>query len=176
MKYNDQISDNMKHTADLFANYFESVYAKTSNPTNFRCDNNCHNYIQINDEQIKTIIMSLDKNKISSPDGLPIIFYKNTLSHIVKPLRLLFTRSIEYMKYPTKWKTSHISPIFKAGDKADVKNYRPISVLSAAAKIFDRILHNYLLSKTAHLISAFQHGFYQQLPTCLNMLITLPLI
>lgn len=170
MKYNGLISDNMKQTADLFANYFESVYAPTSNHTNFQCNNDCHDYIPISEEEIQNIITSLDRNKISSPDGLPIIFYKNTILNIVKPLSLLFTLSTRQMKYPSKWKISHVSPIFKAGDKADVKNYRPISVLSAAAKIFDRILHNYLLSKTAHLISASQHGFTAGKSTTTNLL------
>lgn len=170
MKYNDQISDNMEQTADLFANYFESVYAPSSNATNFACNNNCQNYIQIQKEEIINIIMSLDRNKISSPDGLPIIFYKSTLPNIVEPLHLLFSLSTKQMKYPSKWKISHISPIFKSGDKADVKNYRPISVLSAVAKIFDRILHNYLLSKTAHLISVSQHGFTVGKSTITNLL------
>lgn len=114
--------------------------------------------------------MQLDKNKTGSPDDIPTIFYKNTLAHIVKPLSLLFTLSTQQMKYPDKWKISHISPIFKSGDKADVKNYRPISVLSAMAKIYDRILHNYLLSKTAHLISAAQHGFTAGKSTITNLL------
>lgn len=170
MKFNGQTSNNMKHTADLFANYFESVYTSSSNSTNFRCNNNCLNYIQIDDNEIINIIMSLDKNKVSSPDGIPIIFYKNTLPHIVKPLNIIFTLSAKQMKYPTKWKNSHISPIHKSGDKADVNNYRPISVLSAIAKIFDRVLCNYLLSKTSHLISDFQHGFTAGKSTNTNLL------
>lgn len=169
MRYNNSTSIDMKQTANLFADYFESVYT-TSAPTDFHCNNNCNNYMQITNDDIIKIINSLDQNKSNSPDGLPIIFYKNTLSQIIEPLVLIFKLAITQMQYPTAWKISHITPIHKSGDKADVKNYRPISVLSAIAKIFDRILHNYIQSKTSHLISSSQHGFTAGKSTVTNLL------
>lgn len=175
MHYNDVTSNDTRQTANLFADYFESVYSSSS-PTNFQCNNNCLHYMQINEDDITKIINSLDCNKVNSPDGLPIIFYKNTLSKIIKPLKLLFELSIIKMQYPTVWKISHVAPIFKAGDKANIKNYRPISNLSAITKVFDRILHNYILSNTSHLISPSQDGFTANRlsQTYLNMSIMQP--
>lgn len=36
MRYKDKISDNMKETADLFANCFANVYTKSNTP--YHCD------------------------------------------------------------------------------------------------------------------------------------------
>lgn len=74
------------------------------------------------------------------------------------------------MKYPDIWKISHLTPIFKSGDSTNVENYRPISVISALAKIFDKIIYKHISQKTAHLISKNQHGFSVGKSTVTNLL------
>ena len=37
-------------------------------------------------------------------------------------------------------------PSFKSGDKADITNYRPISVMPFSSKIFEKIMHKYLIN------------------------------
>ena len=52
-------------------------------------------------------------------------------------------------------------PIFKKGDKSDVSNYRPISLISCVGKSFERIVfknvYNHLMANS--LIYKFQSGF-----------------
>lgn len=141
MKYGNEISQNMKQTADLFAKYFSSVYTDTQNNTNWHCNGNCNNYFYISNEEIASVINELDTNKIVSPDGIPPIFFKNTINNIIKPLGLLFNLSLSQMCYPDKWKISFISPIYKSGDSSNIENYRPISILCTAAKILDKLIH-----------------------------------
>ena len=38
--------------------------------------------------------------------------------------------------FPDDWKCGRLAPLFKAGDRNDVNNYRPISVISVVAKVF----------------------------------------
>jgi len=54
-----------------------------------------------------------------------------------------------------------VTPIFKAGDKFHVGNYRPISVLPLLSKIIERAVHNQLYSylTTSGLICDNQSGF-----------------
>ena len=52
-------------------------------------------------------------------------------------------------------------PAHKKGDKQNVKNYRPISLLPVAGKMFERILYNniYEFFTENNLISPNQSGF-----------------
>ena len=44
--------------------------------------------------------------------------------------------------FPDKLKIAKITPILKTGDACLVQNYRPISVLPAFSKIFERVVYN----------------------------------
>ena len=63
--------------------------------------------------------------------------------------------------YPSDWKLAKVTPIFKAVSKTDLNNYRPISVIPAVAKIFEKIiydqLYNYL--NVNDLLTSCQSGF-----------------
>ena len=43
--------------------------------------------------------------------------------------------------FPEKLKYALIKPIFKNGDRNNVSNYRPISLLPAFSKVFERVLY-----------------------------------
>ena len=43
--------------------------------------------------------------------------------------------------YINEWKRAKVIPLHKKGDVIDVRNYRPISVLSTSSKIIERIAH-----------------------------------
>jgi hypothetical protein len=52
--------------------------------------------------------------------------------------------------------------VFKSGDKADYKNYRPISLLPSFSKIFEKLMHNclFLFLKHNNILNTKQHGFW----------------
>ena len=52
-----------------------------------------------------------------------------------------------------------IKPIFKSGDKCNVANYRPISLLPAISKVLERIVHNKTCAHICANISPLQFGF-----------------
>lgn len=113
--------------------------------------------------------MQLNENKTNSPDGIPSLFYKRTCFEISKPLTIIFNNSLHCRKFPHKWKVSLLTPLHKNGDKADVLNYRPISIISAASKIFEKIMYQYIQSQFQHLISPHQHGFTKNKSTITNL-------
>ena len=61
--------------------------------------------------------------------------------------------------FPTDWGRAIITPIFKKKDKLDCGNYRGISLLSHAGKIFASILQRRILKKTEEILSESQAGF-----------------
>ena len=55
---------------------------------------------------------------------------------IIAP-RLLFivNKSITSGKFPSVWKEVKVKPLYKAGSKEDVNNYRPISIFPTLSKL-----------------------------------------
>ena len=54
-----------------------------------------------------------------------------------------------------------MTPLFKQGESSDLNNYQPISVISVAAKVFERIVYDqlYYLLSSEEIISKQQSGF-----------------
>ena len=48
--------------------------------------------------------------------------------------------------FPNKLKVARVSPIYKEGDKKERGNYRPISVLSNVAKLFEKLVYIQLIN------------------------------
>jgi hypothetical protein len=63
--------------------------------------------------------------------------------------------------FPRDLKTSIIHPIYKSGDKEDINNYRPISVLPVISKIMEKLINRRLLDflNTFNVLSKNQYGF-----------------
>jgi hypothetical protein len=46
--------------------------------------------------------------------------------------------------FASRLKYSEINPVFKIGDKSDMSNYRPISLLTSFSKIFEKVIYKRL--------------------------------
>ena len=63
--------------------------------------------------------------------------------------------------FPDDWKMARVAPTFKAGNKEDCDNYRPISILTTVAKIFEKLIcgqrNKYLVNQ--NVLSKHHPGF-----------------
>jgi hypothetical protein len=74
--------------------------------------------------------------------NLPPKFLKAVFQSLVKPLTILFQKSLNFGVVPGDWKLANVSPIYKGKDGSDnVANYRPISVTNCFIKIMLLICH-----------------------------------
>lgn len=62
-----------------------------------------------------------------------------------------------------------IRPIWKSGDKSDVKNYRPIAIINSIPKMFESIVCNKLRPVMSSFLSEAQHGFCPGRSTSTNL-------
>ena len=58
----------------------------------------------------------------------------------------LSTSPLNWGVYPNLLKLAKVIPIFKAGSKLEVNNYRPISLLPTLSKIIEKLMHIRLFS------------------------------
>ena len=80
---------------------------------------------------------------------------------IAEPLCYLVNTFIQEGKFPNHLKQAFAIPIFKKGDPENAANYRPFSITSALAKIFEKILRQQISEYLTenNLLSQMQFGF-----------------
>ena len=92
--------------------------------------------------ETKETFFSLKINKRLGCDEISFNVIKNCISELNMPLKYLFEMSLEYGIFFNKLKIATVILLFKAGDPANISNYRPISVLSCFSKMLEQIMHN----------------------------------
>lgn len=112
-------------------------------------------------EEVKLVVNNLKSRKAPGFDNLTAEVLKE-ISHEISPcLVFLINRIIETGEYPIIFKKVLIKPLYKAGDKLNVTNYRPIALITNFSKIMEKILKIRLSSylEKYNLISCRQFGF-----------------
>ena len=116
--------------------------------------------------EVKGIINDLKQDASPGLDGIPASMVKFAVEYIAKPLSYLINNSFQTGEFPDKLKHAKVIPIFKAGDHACFSNYRPISILPAFSKIFEKALVsriNGFLEKH-NILYRNQYGFKKNTP------------
>ena len=95
----------------------------------------------------ENLICSL-KNKSSNLNTIPVKFLKPIYDIISPCLTNIINRSITTGVFPDSLKKARGTPIPTEGDKCNLSNYRPISVLPVFSKVFKKVastqLYEYL--------------------------------
>ena len=103
----------------------------------------------------------LKPKKATGLDGLPARLLKDSAIVIADCVTHLINLSFETGEVPSEWKQAKVVPLFKSGNKDDLDNYRPISILPILSKILEKAvfhqLHSYLSENS--LLSPYQSGF-----------------
>jgi len=78
-----------------------------------------------------------------------------------KVLFSIFSVSLDQGICPSAWKQNNALPLHKKESIAVVNNYRPVSLLCVASKVFERIVFKYVFNyfKDNFIINNYQSGF-----------------
>ena len=56
-------------------------------------------------------------------------------------------------------KMPSVRPIFKKGERTEIGNYRPVSILNCFSKIYESFLHNQIASSSSEFLSDFKSAY-----------------
>ena len=91
--------------------------------------------------EIYNVTSQLNSNKSCGFDGINAKFVI-TASEVLSPmLSIIINACFDLGVFPSILKIAKVVPVFKAGDKGKVSNYRPISLLSVFSKILEKLVY-----------------------------------
>jgi hypothetical protein len=112
-------------------------------------------------EHIIKIVSKFKPKPSCDIHGVSTKMVKFIVREIATPLSYIFNLSLETGVFPHMLKQCRVIPINKAGNRLDVDNYRPISLLSSISKILEKIVTEKLLFHLTNndLLYTHQYGF-----------------
>ncbi|KAL1452280.1 hypothetical protein WDU94_006566 [Cyamophila willieti] len=117
-------------------------------------------FAEVSSKDVLDVISSIKSNAIGD-DGISIKFIKVISCSVVPVLTHIYNASLNSGVFPDKWKCSRVTPLPKVKSPSSVNDYRPISILPALSKVFERLVYvqvnKYLLENS--LLNPLQSGF-----------------
>ena len=112
-------------------------------------------------DEVNALCKDINTMKSSGIDELSSRLCKDAFLVLGQHLVHLFNCSLSLGKFPDKWKTGKIIPLFKGGDRENVNNYRPVSLLPLPGKILEKIVHTKVVGfwEQNHFLTSNQGGF-----------------
>ena len=167
-------SSNPGDIANHFNDYFSSIGPKLAANIPNHSDGNpkFEDYLQekpnttfifrqVSEDEVAEIFNSLHSKNSTGYDNLSNKLLKTLQPILVSPLTIVINQSLNSGIFPDKLKLAKVIPIHKKDKKEDVENYRPISLLPAISKIFEKVVFNQLYEYfcTNNLFFQHQYGF-----------------
>ncbi|CAH2215522.1 jg886, partial [Pararge aegeria aegeria] len=122
------------------------------------------------EHEIHNTIRRLENKRSFGADEIPPILIKNCINELSSPLTFLINQSFNEGYCPDKLKIAKIRPILKKGGKPnDPSSYRPIALLPALSKIFEKTITNrvYGFLEKYNILNEAQYGFRKNRSTTL---------
>lgn len=117
-------------------------------------------YLQsCNQVEICSIISQMNGSSASDNNETSPRILKLCSREIVESLPHVCNLSFSQGIFPSNCKTGVVTLLHKKGDRSDIQNYRPISILSTFSKVFEKLYHKKLIPFLQHfdLIPRSQH-------------------
>lgn len=166
MTYDGETSTDGEAITNMFNDYFHSVFSlPDTNHTTVNIDvvpdTSVVNLstINVSEELVMKHLRNTDVNKGAGVDEVHPLLINKLAKVLTVPITKLYKKSLSEGCFPNVWKQALITPIFKSGDRHDVRQYRPISKLCIFGKILEKIVTNELNSLLCRHVSPYQHGF-----------------
>ena len=107
-------------------------------------------------EQVNKILRNINSRKATGPDKIPPKIVKMSANIIDSHLTNIINSDLKRNAFSDSAKIASIRPIFKGkGERTEIKNYRPVSILNCFSKVYERFIHENLTSSVTNFLSDF---------------------
>ena len=167
-----------KLKANIFNNFLSKQCAPLANEIKLS-DNQVYltnsriNSVSFPNNLVAKIIRNLNVNKAYGHDDIYIRMTKMYDESLERPPSITFRNSLNSYVYPSTWKRANVIPIHKKDDKQCVNNCRPLSLLPAFEKNFEKLIFSEIYSflDREKLLNTNQSGFRPS-NSCVNQLLS----
>ena len=113
------------------------------------------------EQEINKIIEMLPNKNSSGYDNISNILLKKLKHSILKPLNIIFNKSITSGIFPEKMKLADVFPLHKGKERFLPTNYRPISLLLTISKVLEKLIYTrtYTFLNDCNQLYVSQYGF-----------------
>ena len=148
---------------DYFTNIGPTLARNMNSPWTYDSDvihDQIHDIVTTPDE-IYAICKDFEIHKSSSITLLSSRLRKGSFCILTLQLTFLLNKIFSTATIPDLWKIAKVTPLYKGGDRTNVSNYRPISILPLPGKIMEKIIHNRLTTfmDIHNILTPYQDGF-----------------
>ena len=109
--------------------------------------------------EVKKATLKMKNYKAPGEDNITAEMLKNAGTRAEKELYEIISEIWDEETIPEAWNMGIISSVYKKGDKRDCANYRGITLLNIAYKVFSNILLSRLSAYAEEIIGEYQCGF-----------------
>ena len=117
------------------------------------------NFSEINLVELETELQQLNIKKANTLDSIPPKHLKQAAAVCGPVLLDLINESLRNGHFPNELKLADVTPVFKKDDATSAKNYRPVSVLPAISKVYERIMQRQITSHIDQHLSKYLCGY-----------------
>ena len=126
-----------------------------------KCPYSTISTIKINTDGVIKLLQKLKPNKAAGPDKMKPFVMRETAENIAPGLAAIFRKSLETGIVPEDWRTAHVTPIYKKGQRYIPANYRPVSLTCISSKLMEHIVVSSIMghADANEILYPLQHGF-----------------
>jgi len=188
LQFGDELVDDCTKIAEIFNQHFTSIAKVNVVNTNYKTSSANNRYaptpicylfqsfnhmfsnfklMPLSTKDIRNIIKSLITKNSHGYDEVSTKLLKLSSPFILSPLTHICNKSLTLGIFLDHLKYSEIKPLFKKGDKLNISNYRPISLLSSFSKVLDKAAYIQLYKhcRKHNILVDEQFGFRTKLAT-----------
>ena len=124
----------------------------------------CFHFKAVQENEVDKIINTLKPKSSFGYDGISTKFVKGIKVAIISPLTMIINQMLKTGIFPDKLKIAKVLPFYKKGDETDFTNYRPVSLLPAISKIFEKAIYIQIYDyfQKHKLLYKHQYGFRKE--------------